>query len=65
MTFEQIPFDDDADEPQTWKGLALSAIMDLRRYADDEAPFRRLVSADAYEADAIRLALELTNGNRE
>jgi hypothetical protein len=57
MTFEQIPFDDDADEVQTWKGLAISAIMDLRRYAHDEIPSRRLVSADAYEEDAIRLEL--------
>lgn len=55
VTFDRIPFDDDADEVRTWKGLALSAIMDLRRYAHDEGPERRLVSAEAYEADAVRL----------
>jgi hypothetical protein len=55
MRFDDIPFDDDADEVQTWKGLAISAIMDLRRYADDELPHRRMVSVRAYEADAVRL----------
>lgn len=55
MTFDQIPFEDNADEVQTWKGLALSAILDLRSYADDELPNRRLVSAEAYENDAVRL----------
>lgn len=55
MKFDQIPFDDDADDVKTWKGLAISAIMDLRRYAADETPHRRLVSADAYEEDAVRL----------
>lgn len=53
--FEAIPFDDDADELQTWKGLAISAIMDMRRYAGDETPSRRMVSARAYEEDAIRI----------
>lgn len=55
MEFDEIPFDDDADEPQTWKGLALSAIMDLRRYACDPDAWRRLVSGTAYEIDAVRL----------
>jgi hypothetical protein len=55
MTFKEIPFEDDADEVQTWKGLALSAISDLRRYAHDDLPHRRMVSVEAYEADAIRL----------
>lgn len=53
--FDSIPFEDDADEVKTWKGLAISAIMDLRRYAKDRFPERRLVSAEAYEADAVRL----------
>ncbi len=53
--FDAIPFTDDADEVQTWKGLALSAISDLRRYASDELPSRRLTSANGYEADAVRL----------
>jgi hypothetical protein len=55
MTFEEIPFNDDADEVRTWKGLALSAISDMRRYADDDLPHRRMVSVEAYEEDAIRL----------
>lgn len=55
--FEAIPFDDDADQVKTWKGLALSAISDMRRYADDDLPRRRMVSVDAYEADAVRLAI--------
>jgi hypothetical protein len=55
MTFEEIPFEDDADEIQTWKGLALSAIMDMRRYAFDALAHRRMVSVEAYEEDAIRL----------
>jgi hypothetical protein len=38
------------EDPQTWRDLAEAAIMDLRRYADDELPHRRLVSARAYEA---------------
>lgn len=54
--FEAIPFDDDADQVKTWKGLALSAISDMRRYADDDLPNRRMVSVEAYEADAVRLA---------
>lgn len=53
--FATIPFDDDPDEVKTWKGLAISAIMDLRRYAHDETPHRRMVSVEAYEADAVRL----------
>jgi hypothetical protein len=63
MRFEDIPFDDDADEVQTWKGLAISAIMDLRRYAHDAGPERRLVSADAYEADALRIEANITSGD--
>lgn len=55
IDFDSIPFDDDADEVKTWKGLAISAIMDLRRYAEDETSARRLVSAEAYENDAVRL----------
>ena len=55
MRFCDIPFNDDADKVKTWKGLALSAIMDLRRYATDEFPERRLVSAYDHEADAVRL----------
>jgi hypothetical protein len=54
--FAHLFFGDDADEVKTWRGLALSAIMDMRRYANDEGPERRLVSAEAYEADAVRLA---------
>lgn len=53
--FTRIFFEDDADEVKTWKGLALSAIMDMRRYAHDETPSRRLVSVEAYEADAVRI----------
>ena len=45
-----------ADVPETWKELAESAIADLRRYAYDETPDRRLVSATGYEA--IMKALE-------
>lgn len=56
MRFEDILFDDDADEVKTWKGLALSAIMDMRRYAADHSSERRMVSVVAYEADAVRLA---------
>jgi len=55
MRFEDIPFDDDADEVKTWKGLALSAISDMRRYADDALPLRRMVSVESYEEDAVRL----------
>lgn len=58
--FEAIPFDDDADCVKTWKGLALSAIMDLRRYAYDEMHHRRIVSAEGYEADAVRIEQSLT-----
>lgn len=54
--FEAIQFDDDADKVRTWKGLALSAIMDMRRYANDETASRRMVSVEGYEADAVRLA---------
>lgn len=39
----------DDDEPKTWRELAKAAIMDLRRYADDELPHRRMVSVEAYE----------------
>jgi hypothetical protein len=45
-----------ADVPETWKELAEAAIADLRRYAYDATPERRLVSATGYEA--IMKALE-------
>jgi len=38
------------NEPQTWRELASAAIADLFRYADDELPHRRMVSANAYLA---------------
>jgi hypothetical protein len=38
-----------ADVPANWKELAQAAISDLRRYALDETPERRVVSADRYE----------------
>jgi hypothetical protein len=37
------------DDPKTFRELAEAAIMDLRHYAEDELPHRRLVSARAYE----------------
>jgi hypothetical protein len=64
MRFEDIPFVDDADEVRTWKGLAISAIMDLRRYAHDAGPERRIVSAEAYEADAVRIEANITTGEK-
>lgn len=45
-----------ADVPETWEELARAAIADLRRYAHDETPSRRLVSACGYEV--ILQALE-------
>lgn len=47
----------DDDEPKTWRDLAEAAIADLRHYADDELPYRRLVSAEAYEERFALLAL--------
>jgi hypothetical protein len=49
--------DEDADDdgPKTWRELAEAAIGDLRGYADDELPYRRLVSAEAYETIAARM----------
>jgi len=44
-----------SDDPTTWQELAEAAIGDLRRYADDPGPERRMVSARGYEADAARL----------
>jgi hypothetical protein len=37
------------DVPANWKELAEAAIADLRAYALDETPERRLVSAEHYE----------------
>lgn len=56
--FKAIPFNDDADEPQTWRGIALSAISDMYHYAEDADPARRYVSANAYAEDAVRLAAQ-------
>jgi len=38
-----------SDMPETWEELARAAVADLRRYANDPTPERRLVSAEAYE----------------
>jgi hypothetical protein len=50
-----IPFDDDADHPKTWRGLALSCLADMVGYAHDETPQRRLVSANGWAEHANRL----------
>jgi len=39
----------DDDGEKTFKELAECAIMDFRRYANDETPARRMVSVEAYE----------------
>jgi hypothetical protein len=49
MTPPDLTRDLDDDHPQDWRDLAEAAIMDLRRYANDETPERRLVSADTWE----------------
>lgn len=51
-----MPTRDENDDPADWKTLALDAIADLRAYALDETPERRIVSAEAYE----RIAEELS-----
>jgi hypothetical protein len=43
------------DGPHTWRALAEAAIMDLRAYAHDETPERRMASVDGYESRAAVL----------
>lgn len=50
MIDDQLDTATEIDCLRTWRVVAESAVADLRRYAFDATPERRLVSAKAYEA---------------
>jgi hypothetical protein len=46
---------DDEGDPKTWRQLALDAVEDLKNYALDSGPERRMVSYRAYQKAIAKL----------